>query len=470
MSDLVDEPRVISFKSILPDSTDVRVSYLNGAPHVWAVDLILAMKGGDRNNAARILREVPESLFSSKNIITVSMLGRGNGRTKLVASDLVCGLVMAIPAITPEKLKTDACDIIRHFFDHSDSIPIDEAAVDEVEEVTRGIEKFSLASIIPNSEDVRVSYFDGEPLIWVVDLIIAIKGGTRSNASRDLDLIPKDLFDIQKLMVKDLPGNGKWPVRLANLPDAIDLVLVLPGDTAKRVRRKASNYMVRALAGDPTLILEIEEHAVSDAPINHIARASIRATPPAAVVALTAKRARVEIDYADLERRRNFICDSYKRYQRCSGGDIAIEVRQEYNRAMQDIFRYLNPSNSVVEPKRLKTGYVYCFQSSRHTDEVKIGCTNNVKRRLYEVNKQYRDNGNEIVFTYRYSVRSLNAPEDEKLAHAHFTSVRMPGPGELFRTTPESVRDFFEREIRPRYHQVDVDMDEGEEEDMDVEI
>ena len=334
-----------------------------------------------------------------------------------------------------------------------------------------GIEKFSLASIIPNSEDVRVSYFDGEPLIWVVDLIIAIKGGTRSNASRDLDLIPKDLFDIQRLMVKDLPGNGKWPVRLANLQDAIDLVLVLPGDTAKRVRRKASNYMVRALAGDPTLILEIEEHAVSDAPINRIARASIRATPPAAVVEPVAKRVRIEADPSELLTRGKLVCDLYDRYKQSSDGNIASEVLQEYNKAMQDIFRFLTPSNSVVEPKRLKTGYVYCFQSSRHADEVKIGCTNNVKRRLYEVNKQYRDNGNEmIVFTYRYSVRSLHAPEDEKLAHAHFASVRLPGPGELFRTTPEKVRDFFEREIRPRYHQADVDMDEGEEEDMDVEI
>ena len=280
---MTDSP--ISFKSILPDSKDVRVSNINGVAHVWAVDLVFAMNGKTRGDAARLLREV-----SSANIITMSMPGKGNGRTKLVASDHVCSLTMAIHGIKSEKLKRDVCDILSSHFG--------------------GIERFSHVS----SEDV-------------------------------------------------LPSAAK--------------------------------------AGPSELLTRGQQ-----------------------------------------------VCDLYERYKQSFGSDVATEVRQEYNKAMQEIFQYLNPSN----PKR---GYVYCFQSSRHADEVKIGFTNNVKRRLYEVNKQYKDNGNNIVFTYRYSVRSLNAPEDEKLAHAHFASVRLPGPGELFRTTPESVRDFFERYL-----------DEGE----DVEI
>ena len=115
--------------------------------------------------------------------------------------------------------------------------------------------------------------------------------------------------------------------------------------------------------------------------------------------------------------------------------------------------------------------------SSRHADEVKIGQTDNVRRRLAEVNRYYRERGIDLVFTYQYSVRTLDAEGDEKLAHAHFAAVRLPGRGELFRTTPESVRDFFDREIKPRYllengardcEPVDMDVEEVDDADMDI--
>ena len=338
----------------------------------------------------------------------------------------------------------------------------------EVEEVTRGLEKFSLASIIPNSEDVRVTNIEGVPHIWAVDLSMAITGKDRRHANECLTNLSCEMFEAGKFVLKNLPGNGKWPVKLLTLPHAIELVLVLPGAAARALRTKASNLMVRFLGGDPTLIREIEDNAASTAPINTIARASIDPVPPAAVVTSTAKRARIEVDYTELERRRNFICDSYERYQQCTGGDIATEVRQEYNKAMLEIFRCANPSSSIIEKPRLKNGFVYCFQSNQHPDEVKIGCTTNVKLRLYQVNKQYKDRSIDIVLSYRYSVRTLDAEGDEKLAHAHFASVRLPGPGELFRTTPESVLDFFDTVIKPRYVKDAGDIDGGDVTDMDM--
>ena len=57
MTDSVEELSPISFKSILPDSKDVRVTNINGVAHVWAVDLVFAMKGKTRGDAARLLLE-----------------------------------------------------------------------------------------------------------------------------------------------------------------------------------------------------------------------------------------------------------------------------------------------------------------------------------------------------------------------------------------------------------------------------
>ena len=147
------------------------------------------------------------------------------------------------------------------------STPPDEA----VEEMTHGMRMISFKSIIPNAEDVRVTDIDGEPHIWAIDLVMAVKCVSRKNAARDLDAITEDLFDARKLGVKKLPGNGKWEVKLLTLPDAFDLVLVLPGPTARSIRTKVGNYMVRILGGDPRLIREIEDNAASTAPINNIA-------------------------------------------------------------------------------------------------------------------------------------------------------------------------------------------------------
>ena len=60
----------------------------------------------------------------------------------------------------------------------------------------------------------------------------------------------------------------------------------------------------------------------------------------------------VEIDASALIKRGQGVCELYEMYKMTSGGDIAVEVRQEYNQAMQDIFRCLNPINDAAE----KTG------------------------------------------------------------------------------------------------------------------
>ena len=83
--------------------------------------------------------------------------------------------------------------------------------------------------------------------------------------------------------------------------------------------------------------------------------------------------------------------------------------------------------------------------------EVKIGHTNNIKSRLSRLNREYHARGLDIVLTHAYSTPSHDGHRDERLAHEHFRAARVPGLGELFRTTPESVRDYFAQVVEPRY-------------------
>ena len=55
---------------------------------------------------------------------------------------------------------------------------------------------------------------------------------------------------------------------------ALKLINWLPGNSAKDYRGKATNVIKRYIAGDETLVMEIEANAASDNPINQFARAS----------------------------------------------------------------------------------------------------------------------------------------------------------------------------------------------------
>jgi tetratricopeptide (TPR) repeat protein len=121
-------------------------------------------------------------------------------------------------------------------------------------------------------------------------------------------------------------------------------------------------------------------------------------------------------------------------------------AREEWGGLFLNIARQAAVGLGIEKPQP-EPGYIYCFQSSRHPDEVKIGRAKKIKPRIYKINKEYRDQNEDIVLTYRYSVRTLDYKRDEKLAHTYFAASRVKG--EIFRTSVESVRRFFNESILP---------------------
>ena len=101
---------------------------------------------------------------------------------------------------------------------------------------------------------------------------MTVAGKGDNEANEVLRLLKDDVFDKEKFFIKKLPGNGRWGAKLVTIQNAVELISVLPGTTAKIIRTKISNYIVRILGGDPTLITEIEDNAASTAPINVMAR------------------------------------------------------------------------------------------------------------------------------------------------------------------------------------------------------
>ena len=69
-----------------------------------------------------------------------------------------------------------------------------------------------------------------------------------------------------------LSTRGGYPTKLLSFQDAIELIMVLPGKMAKETRTKFADVLTRYMAGDQSLVEEIQANAVSTSPIAELAR------------------------------------------------------------------------------------------------------------------------------------------------------------------------------------------------------
>lgn len=127
---------------------------------------------------------------------------------------------------------------------------------------------FNFGELVPNGH-VTVSK-DG--MFYATELSMLVTGKDRQHANNAiLDLKP-EIFNTQKLVVRSMPGRGNGRTKLVTFQDALELIMVLPGQIAKEFRLKFVDIIKRYLAGDHTLIQEVEANAKSNAPINQMAR------------------------------------------------------------------------------------------------------------------------------------------------------------------------------------------------------
>ena len=131
---------------------------------------------------------------------------------------------------------------------------------------------FSFAEIVQGRDSsVRVTP-DG--LLYAVDLVMVMTGKSRDDAGKVLRRLTDDIFQSDKMSDRQ-PDNGGRPTKLISFPNALELVMVLPGRVAKETRTQFANIIQRYLAGDHSLISEIQANAASAAPVAQMARESL---------------------------------------------------------------------------------------------------------------------------------------------------------------------------------------------------
>ena len=114
-------------------------------------------------------------------------------------------------------------------------------------------------------------------MIFAVDLVMVMTGKDRDYAGQVLRRLPDETFSSCKLPDRNFPGKGNANIKLVSFKDALQLVMVLPGKIARETRSRFASIIERYMAGDMSLIKEVEANAKSDAPIAQMARASLAA-------------------------------------------------------------------------------------------------------------------------------------------------------------------------------------------------
>ena len=75
--------------------------------------------------------------------------------------------------------------------------------------------------------------------------------------------LPDNVFDSKKFKKRQL--HSGYPTKLLTFQDAIDFVMVLPGKKARAVRQQFARIIREYIAGERSLVAEIEANAESNA-------------------------------------------------------------------------------------------------------------------------------------------------------------------------------------------------------------
>jgi hypothetical protein len=129
---------------------------------------------------------------------------------------------------------------------------------------------------------------------------MVVTGLDRNHAGNALRrVIDKNLLSLN-LSERNTGGKGNSRTQLVNLKDALQLIMVLPGEMAKTVRAQIGEVLTDFFKGSESLVDQIRANAVSNAPICQLARACEDpvAAVPAACDSLSKKR---QLDMEEFE-------------------------------------------------------------------------------------------------------------------------------------------------------------------------
>jgi hypothetical protein len=116
--------------------------------------------------------------------------------------------------------------------------------------------KISFAQIVKKrNADVRIS---DDGLLYAIDLVMVMTGSKNDPAGLKIRRLCTKSREVNVMMIERKNVGGGRATKLISFKNAIQLIMVLPGEIAKSIRKDFAAVIVRYLDGDRTMCAEIE--------------------------------------------------------------------------------------------------------------------------------------------------------------------------------------------------------------------
>jgi hypothetical protein len=194
--------------------------------------------------------------------------------------------------------------------------------------------------------------------------------------------IPDTVFDSSNFIERQLSKHGGHKTKLVSLRNAMQLVMVLPGKMAKETRAQFAGVIERYIAGDMSLLVEIEANASSTSPIAQMARRSLDCEDEdPLMVGFKRKREQLELLKMEQEIKTAIVNDRAKDADtRAKDADTRAKDQTRVLDAIAEIERLRDPGRCNLD-ERTRLMLQDSFQNSILTGNIAlISDSTNVKK------------------------------------------------------------------------------------------
>ena len=249
------------------------------------------------------------------------------------------------------------------------------------------------------NDKVRVATMSGRQYLAIRDLIAVVCRKNPNDARKIWRHIPETLKDDLGVYMSELQfDNGKQWQPVIQFPGAVKLLCMLPGENAKRLRKKAFAVLVAYFAGNKDALVQTWNDALAQAPIR-VAFARNRYTSGSAGASQPAEPALAAP---------------------AQPAQLAPALAAPVQPAQPTIEQPAPQTQQEKPSKHQPEGYVYAFASDAFPGKFKIGRASDLQSRLSTINTSMEDHDFKLVACFP----SHNPSKCEADAHRHFSELR----------------------------------------------
>lgn len=345
---------------------------------------------------------------------------------------------------------------------------------------------------------IRFVTIDSVQYLSIRDFIMVVSNKNAKNACDTWQDISHDMkYQLTPSIRKfKFSGAGQKFQDVITFPGAIKLLMWLSGENVKMIRLRVAEILMRYYAGDKCLIKEIETNAEEYVPemsgsgldvetdeeeskSPHIIKISFDNIAPGGIVRGTEMNGVKYVSVRDLimvvcDKDGNVAGEVWRKLNFQNKFDLGMDIKNfqfpgsgqkiqsilsvraammllsylpgeqakaRRSQAMEILKSHCSDTTDIPLPKKRKRtapeSYVYLLQSAAFPDYVKIGRTQNIHKRLSQLNGSMPEHPYELV-TY---FTSFDSVRDEAEAHQHFAKYRTVR--EFFKIKKEEVIPYF---------------------------